>query len=451
MPRIIILGAAESGVGAAILAQQRGFDVFVSDKNLIKEEYKKVLAENKIPFEENQHTVREVLRGAEVIKSPGIPEKAAIIQLIRSKNIHIISEIEFAARYTSSTLIAITGSNGKSTTTSLIYHILSKAKLDVALSGNIGKSFAKQVAGHDAKIYVIEMSSFQLDDCYEFKPDVAVLTNISINHLDRYDYSFQKYADAKLRIAQKQVADDYFIYNSDDAETRSTMQRHLIHSQKLSFSGENFPDRQKKKSVQAAWLDGDQIIFYSPKQTFTMSLAELGLRGKHNVYNSMAAGIVANTLEIRKDVIREALTDFKALEHRLEWVSNIRNIEFINDSKATTVNAVWYALESISKPIVWIAGGVDKGNDYQVLQELVKKKVKALVCLGEDNRKLHEAFSRSIDLIVNTASMNECVKAAYHLASPGDCILLSPACASFDLFKNFEDRGNQFKEAVRSL
>ncbi len=444
MKRIIILGAAESGVGAAILAQQRGYDVFVSDKGRIKDEFKNILVEKKITFEENQHTESEILRGEEVIKSPGIPEKAPVIKLIRSKNIPVISEIEFAARYTSSPIIAITGSNGKSTTTSLTHHILIKAGLDAALVGNIGKSFAKQIAERDAKYYVAEISSFQLDDCYEFKPYIAVLTNISINHLDRYDYSFEKYADAKFRIAQKQTADDYFIYNGDDEETEHAMSRHTIHSQKISFS-------QKKTSGQATWLDGDQIIFHSPKQTLTMSLAELGLRGKHNVYNSMAAGIVANTLDIKKDVIREALTDFKALEHRLEWVSNIKNIEFINDSKATTVNAVWYALESISKPIVWIAGGVDKGNDYEVLQELVKKKVKALVCLGTDNRKLHEAFSRSIDLIVNTTSMNECVKAAYHLASPGDCVLLSPACASFDLFENFEDRGRQFKEAVRSL
>jgi len=442
--RIIILGAAESGVGAAMLAQLRGYDVFVSDMGIIKEEFKKILVAKKISFEENQHSESEILRGDEMIKSPGIPEKAPIIKLIRSKNIPIISEIEFASRYTSSTIIAITGSNGKSTTASLIYHILNKAGLDVALVGNIGKSFAKQVAEHDAKYYVAEISSFQLDDCYVFKPHFAVLTNISINHLDRYDYDFNKYADSKFRIAQKQTPDDYFIYNYDDEETQTAMNRHSFHSQKISFS-------QKKTSGQGAFLDGQQLIFHSPKQTFTMSLSELGLRGKHNVYNSMAAGIVANTLEIKKDEIREALTDFKALEHRLEWVSNIKNIEFINDSKATTVNAVWYALESISKPIVWIAGGVDKGNDYEILQELVKKKVKALVCLGKDNRKLHEAFSRSIDLIVNTDNMSACVKSAYHLASPGDCVLLSPACASFDLFENFEDRGRQFKEAVRSL
>jgi UDP-N-acetylmuramoylalanine--D-glutamate ligase len=418
---------------------------------MIKDQFKKILAEKKIPFEENQHSESEIIRGDEVIKSPGIPEKAPIIKFIRSKNIPIISEIEFASRYTASTIIAITGSNGKSTTTSLICHILNKAGLDVALVGNIGKSFAKQIAEHDAKYYVAEISSFQLDDCYEFKPHIAVLTNISVNHLDRYDYDFTKYTDSKFRIAQKQNAGDYFIYNADDEETEVAMNRHTVHSQKISFSAKSSAESQKKNSGQGAFLDGEQLIFHSPKQTLTMSLNELGLRGKHNVYNSMAAGIVANTLEIKKEEIREALTDFKALEHRLEWVSNIKNIEFINDSKATTVNAVWYALESINKPIVWIAGGVDKGNDYEVLQELVKKKVKALICLGKDNRKLHEAFSRSIDLIVNTESMIACVKSAYHLASPGDCVLLSPACASFDLFENFEDRGKQFKEAVRSL
>lgn len=444
MKKLIILGAAESGVGAAVLAQQQGYDVFVSDKGTVKEAFKKVLLQHAIRFEENQHSESEILAADEIIKSPGIPEKAPIIRLIRSKNIPVISEIEFASRYTSSTIIAVTGSNGKSTTASLAYHILDKAGLDVALVGNIGKSFAKQIAEHDAKYYVAEISSFQLDDCLAFKPHFAVLTNISINHLDRYEYSFEKYADAKFRIAQNQTASDYFIYCDDDEETGRAINRHTIKSQKISFS-------QKKTSGQGAFLDGDLLIIHSGKQTLTMSLSELGLRGKHNVYNSMAAGIVANTLEIKKEMIREALSDFKALEHRLEWVSDIKGIEFINDSKATTVNAVWYALESISKPIVWIAGGIDKGNDYEVLQEIVKRKVKALVCLGKDNRKLHEAFSRSIDLIVNTESMNECVKAAYHLAAPGDCVLLSPACASFDLFENFEDRGRQFKEAVRSL
>lgn len=444
MSKIIILGAAESGVGAAVLAQKQGFDVFVSDKGKIKEEFKKVLAEKKISFEENQHTESIILSGNEIIKSPGIPEKAPIIKMIREKNISIISEIEFASRYTKSPIVAITGSNGKSTTTSLIHHIFIKAGLDAALVGNIGKSFAKQVAERDAAYYIAEISSFQLDDCYEFKPHVAVLTNLSINHLDRYDYNFDLYADAKFRIAQNQTADDYFIWCHDDEETKRALMRHQFHSQKISFS-------QKEKLTRGAYLDGDQINFISPNQTLTMSLLELGLRGKHNVYNSMAAAIVANTFDIRKEVIRDALSDFASLEHRLEWVADIKNVEFINDSKATTVNAVWYAMESIHKPVIWIAGGVDKGNDYSTLQDLVRKNVKALVCLGKDNRKLHEAFNSSIDLIINTESMSEAVKTAFHLSAAGDCILLSPACASFDLFENFEDRGKKFKEAVRSL
>ncbi len=451
MKRIIILGAAESGTGAAVLAKQRGYDVFVSDQKAIGKEFRKILIDHSISFEEKEHTESEIISGDEIIKSPGIQEKAAIMQLIRSKHIPVISEIEFAARYTSSIIVAVTGSNGKSTTASLIYHILQKAGLDAALVGNIGKSFAAQVAQYDAPFYVAEISSFQLDDCTEFRPHIAVLTNLSLNHLDRYEYDFSKYVDAKFRITQSQTAGDFFIYNSDDDETLSAMNRHSILSKKISFSAENATTAKDKTSGHGAILTGEQIIFQSPKQTFTMSLSELGLRGKHNVYNSMAAGIVANTLDIKKEFIREALTDFKALEHRLEWVSGIKGIDFINDSKATTVNAVWYALESISKPIVWIAGGIDKGNDYEVLQELVRKKVKALVCLGKDNRKLHEAFSRSIDLIINTENMNDCVKAAYHLAAPGDCVLLSPACASFDLFENFEERGKQFKEAVRSL
>ncbi|MFI5135697.1 MAG: UDP-N-acetylmuramoyl-L-alanine--D-glutamate ligase [Chitinophagales bacterium] len=444
MKRITILGAAESGIGAAVLAQKRGYEVFVSDKRMIKVEFKKVLEENKITFEENQHSENEILRGEEVIKSPGIPEKAPIIKLIRNRSIPIISEIEFASRYTTSPIIAITGTNGKSTTTSLTHHIFQKAGLDAALVGNIGKSFAKQIAERDASYYVAEISSFQLDDCYEFKPHVAVITNLSDNHLDRYDYNFSAYADAKFRITQKQTTDDYFIYCYDDSATQDALKRHSFQSQKISFS-------QTTTLGQGAFLDGDQIIFSSPKQTFSMAVTQLGLRGKHNVYNSMAAGIVANLFDIKKEVIREALADFEALEHRLEWVSDIKGVEFINDSKATTVNAVWYALESMSKPVIWIAGGIDKGNDYSVIQDLVKKKVKALICLGAENRKLHEAFSNSIDLIANTDNMNDAVKTAFHFAASGDCVLLSPACASFDLFVNFEDRGRKFKEAVRSL
>ncbi|MBK9732361.1 MAG: UDP-N-acetylmuramoyl-L-alanine--D-glutamate ligase [Chitinophagaceae bacterium] len=444
MQRIVILGAAESGVGAAVLAKLRGFDVFVSDSGLIKEEFKSVLQQYEISFEEKFHTGEKIFSANEIIKSPGIPEKAPLIQQLRSKGISIISEIEFASRYTKSTIIAITGTNGKSTTTSLIHHILDKAGFDVSLVGNIGKSFAKQVAEHDTAYYVAEISSFQLDDCYAFKPHIAVLTNLSDNHLDRYHYQFNEYADAKFRIAIKQTAADYFIYCEDDVETVKALNRHSIASKKISFS-------QEKKLAHGAWIENNEIIFHLNNTTFSMSLFNLGLRGKHNVYNSMAAGIVGSMLDIRKETTREALSDFSALEHRLEWVADVHGIEFINDSKATSVNAVWYAMESIHKPIVWIAGGVDKGNDYSLLIDLVRSKVKAIVCMGLDNRKIHEAFSRSVDMIVNTESMADAVKTAYRLSTNGDCVLLSPACASFDLFQNFEDRGLQFKEKVRSL
>jgi UDP-N-acetylmuramoylalanine--D-glutamate ligase len=444
MKRIVILGAAESGIGAAMLAQQRGYDVFVSDKGTIKEEFRSILTHKRIPFEQGRHSLDEILKADEIIKSPGIPEKAEVIGAIRQRTIPVISEIEFASRFTASPIVAITGTNGKSTTTSLTHHIFTKAGMDAALVGNIGKSFARQVAEHDAGCYIAEISSFQLDDCYEFRPHVAVITNLSDNHLDRYGYSFAAYADAKFRIARKQTADDFFVFCADDEATREGMSRHTIAAQHISFS-------QTLSAGQGAFLDGDQIVFTSPKQTFTMSVSQLGLRGKHNVYNSMAAGIVANIFDIRKEVIREALTDFQALEHRLEWVADIKGVEFINDSKATSVNAVWYALESMNKPVIWIAGGVDKGNDYSVVQDLVRKKVKALICLGTENRKLHEAFSTSIDLIANTDNMTDAVKTAFHFASAGDCVLLSPACASFDLFESFEDRGRKFKEAVRSL
>jgi UDP-N-acetylmuramoylalanine--D-glutamate ligase len=442
--RIVILGAAESGVGAAVLAKLRGYEVFVSDQGMIKDSFKSVLQQYEIPYEEGMHSVETVMAADEIIKSPGISEKVPLIQQIRAAGISIISEVEFASRFTKSTIIAITGTNGKSTTTSLIYHMLKKAGLDASLVGNIGKSFAKQVAEHDSAFYVAEISSFQLDDCYSFKPHIAVLTNLSDNHLDRYHYQFNEYADAKFRITQQQTANDSFIYCSDDMETIKAMQRHVFASQKISFS-------QQQVLTEGAWLQNDQIIFKHNNTSFSMSLFNLGLRGKHNVYNSMAAGIVGSTLDIRKELIRESLSDFKALEHRLEWVADVHGIEFINDSKATTVNAAWYAMESINKPVVWIAGGVDKGNDYSLLLDLVRSKVKAIVCMGIDNRKIHEAFSRSTDLIINTESMEDAVKTAYRLSTNGDCVLLSPACASFDLFENFEDRGRQFKEMVRML
>ncbi len=439
-----MLGGAESGVGAAVLAQLRGYDVFVSDNKSMKPHFKKQLIEGNIPFEENAHSVEKILRANEIIKSPGIPEESPIIQLIRSKGIPVISEIEFASRFTQSTIIAITGTNGKSTTASLTYHILQKAGLDVSLVGNIGKSFAHQIAVRDCAYYVAEISSFQLDDCYEFKPHISVLTNISNNHLDRYHYEARRYADSKLRIIQKQSTDDCFIYNADDEASVKAIDRHRIPSEQLSFS-------QQIKVQPGAYLDNSEIIFQTKQTSFSMALFNLGLRGKHNVYNSMAAGIVASSLDIRKEIIRESLSDFKSLEHRLEWVADVHGIEFINDSKATTVNAAWYAMESLTKPIIWIAGGVDKGNDYSLLVPLVLSKVKAIVCMGIDNRKIHEAFGRSVDMIVNTQSMNDAVKSAYRLATNGECVLLSPACASFDLFEDFEDRGRQFKEMVKSL
>ncbi|MCS6916508.1 MAG: UDP-N-acetylmuramoyl-L-alanine--D-glutamate ligase [Chitinophagales bacterium] len=442
--KIVVLGAGESGVGAARLAQQLGFEVLVSDSGAIRPERRHELQQMGVPFEEGGHHLPLLEQAQLIIKSPGIPPKAPPVQYARQCGIPIIGEIEFAARYTRSPIIAVTGTNGKSTTVSLIWHILRRAGLDAALVGNIGKSFAAQRAERDAACYVVEVSSFQLEDCYAFKPYVAVITNITSNHLDRYEYSVQRYADTKFRITQAQDEQDFLVYCADDEQTQEGIRRHTIRAQQLTFS-------QHQHLSQGAWRQDEHIFFSLTKQTFTMPLQQLALRGKHNVYNSMAAGIVARLFDIKSELIREALSDFKSLEHRLEWVADIKGVEFINDSKATSVNAAWYALESISKPIIWIAGGVDKGNDYSVLQDLVRKKVKALVCLGADNRKLHEAFSTCVDLIVNTNNMRDAVKAAFHLSAPGDCVLLSPACASFDLFENYEERGRQFKENVREL
>lgn len=433
-----------SGIGAAQLAHQLGYDVFVSDGSLIKPEYKQELLQLGIAYEEGGHRPEQFLPADCIIKSPGIPDEAKPVMLARQQGVPVISEIEFAARHTQSPVVAVTGTNGKSTTASLTWHILKRGGLDAALVGNIGTSFAGQIARNPAAYYVVEVSSFQLDDCYTFRPKVAVITNITPNHLDRYGYSMQRYVDAKFRVVQAQQAEDYFVYCADDTETLSGLQRHHPRSRQLAFS-------QNAILQQGAWLHDEQIFFSLTNQSFTMPLQQLGLRGRHNVYNSMAAGIVARLFDIKSDVIREALSDFNALEHRLEWVADIKGVEFINDSKATSVNAAWYALESINKPIIWIAGGVDKGNDYSVLVDLVRKKVKALVCLGVDNRKLHEAFSTCVDLIVNTSSMRDAVKAAFHLSAPGDCVLLSPACASFDLFENYEERGRRFKECVREL
>lgn len=444
---IVVLGAGESGVGAALLAQKEGYEVFVSDFGPIAEHYRKDLEQAGIPYEENGHTDERILSAAEVIASPGIPEKAPVIKKLHEKNIPVISEIEFAARYTDAKLICITGSNGKTTTTMLTYYILQNAGLNVGLAGNIGKSFARQVAFENFDLYVLEISSFMLDNMYQFKADIAVLLNITPDHLDRYEYQMEKYADSKFRIIQNQKADDVLIYCADDEEIQKGLLKHQINSKAYPFSIE-------KTLGTGAFLKEDQIIInLHPKnqESFTMSITNLALQGKHNIYNSMASGIVAKVLELRNETIRDSMGSFTNIEHRLEHVAKISGIDFINDSKATNVNSTWYALESMPAEVVLILGGVDKGNDYNMLKDLVKSKVKAIVCLGKDNKRIHEAFEDDVEVIVNTFSANEAVQIAYHLAKKGDTVLLSPACASFDLFKNYEDRGNQFKKAVKEL
>src|SRR5476651_1680091 len=442
--RLVVLGAGESGAGAAYLAQQQGYEVFVSDFGAIADSYKKQLQDWNIRFEENQHTEEEILKATEVVKSPGIPEKAPIVKKLKEKGIPVISEIEFAGRYTNAKIIGITGSNGKTTTTSLTYHILKKAGLNVGLAGNIGKSFAYQVATEKFDTYVLELSSFMLDDMYRFKTDIAVLLNITPDHLDRYDYKLENYAASKFRITQNQTPNDVFIYCADDPETIKGMAVRSFAAQQLPFSI-------LKKVESGAYLENDNIVINTHQEHFQMSITELALQGKHNIYNSMASGIVARVLEIRNDTIRESLATFKNIEHRLESVGKISGISFINDSKATNVNSTWYALESMTSDVVLILGGVDKGNDYTMLKSLVKQKVKAIVCLGKDNKAIHAAFKDVIEIIINTSSAAEAVQVSYHLASKGDTVLLSPACASFDLFKNYEDRGTQFKAAVKEL
>jgi len=444
--RIVILGAAESGVGAAILALKKGLDVFVSDGGNIKEQYKKVLDQHRIPYEEGNHSEEIILNAREIIKSPGIPEKAEIVKKIRKAGIPVISEIEFAGRYSKSKMIGITGTNGKTTTTLLIYHILKKAGLNVGLAGNIGKSLALQVAENDFDFYVIELSSFQLDGMIDFKCDIAVLTNITPDHLDRYEYELKNYALSKFRITQNQTGADAFIYCTDDEFTNQYMSETTIRAHHYPFSI-------KRKLEEGAWLENENLtINITPNQPhFSMLIHELALQGKHNLYNSMAAGIASRVLEIRKEVVRESLSDFRNVEHRLEHVSTVHGIEFINDSKATNVNSTWYALESFNRPVVLILGGVDKGNDYTMLHELVKEKVKAIVCLGTDNKKIIKAFKDVVEEIVETATAEEAVQASYKLGKKGDVVLLSPACASFDLFENYEDRGRQFKKAVKAL
>lgn len=442
--RLVILGAGESGTGAAILAKKQGFGVFVSDRGAIADVYKDELTAEGIDFEEGMHTAAKILEAGEVIKSPGIPPTAPMVREIMAKGIPVISEIEFAGRYTDAKMICITGSNGKSTTTMLTYHILKNAGLNVGLAGNIGKSFARQVATNSFDHYVLEISSFMLDDMHRFKADIAVLLNITPDHLDRYDYKMEKYAASKFRILQNQGAGDVFVYCDDDPEILSRLEGipPVI----------TYPFSIQKKLETGSWLQDDTLhIQTNPSNPFTMSLNELALQGKHNMYNSMASGIVAKVLELRNDIIRESMSSFKNIDHRLEYVARISGIDFINDSKATNVNSTWYALESVPANVVLILGGVDKGNDYHMLKDLVRSKVRAIVCLGKDNKRIHDAFEDDVDFIVNTFSAKEAAEVGYHLAKKGDTVLLSPACASFDLFKNYEDRGDQFKAAVREL
>jgi UDP-N-acetylmuramoylalanine--D-glutamate ligase len=443
--RIVILGAGESGVGAAMLAQKQGYEVFVSDSGPIATSYKESLDRLNIPYEAGQHTPELILNATEVIKSPGIPERASLVQQLKAQGTPVISEIEFAKRYTNAKTICITGSNGKTTTTMLTYSILKNAGLNVGLAGNIGHSFAAQVATENFDWYVLEISSFMLDDMYDFKADIAVLLNITPDHLDRYDYQMANYAASKMRITQNQTAGDYFIYCADDQETLNALKNTRIDAVQYPFS------IYKEVKQGAHLVENNLQININPQNPFTMSITELALQGKHNIYNSMASGIVAKILDIRNITIRESMRDMRNIEHRLEHVAKISGVEYINDSKATNVNSTWYALESMSTKVVLIMGGVDKGNDYNMLKDLVKDKVKAIVCLGKNNKAIHNAFENDVEIIVNTFSANEAVQVAYHLAKKGDTVLLSPACASFDLFQSYEDRGNQFKRAVKEL
>lgn len=442
--KIVILGAGESGAGSAVLAQKQGFDVFVSDNGTIKGKYRDILEEHKIRWEEGKHTENEILTASEVIKSPGIPEDMPLIRKIHEKGISVISEIEFAGRYARGVKICVTGSNGKTTVTNLIYHILTKAGKNAAMAGNVGNSFAMAVAEEDYDFYVIELSSFQLDGMFKFRAEIAVLMNITPDHLDRYGYTLQKYIDSKFRIIQNQTKSDFLIYWADDPIIRKELSKRNPGMILLPFSTTS------KKNM-TSYIENNEIIIDYQYKTNLMTIHELALKGRHNTYNSMAAAIAAKVLSIRKDTIRESLADFQGVEHRLEPVIKVSGINFINDSKATNVNSTWYALECVETNIVWIVGGIDKGNDYSELLPIVKEKVKALVCLGKENKKILEAFTDAVPTIVETASMEEAVRSAYYLAKKGDTVLLSPACASFDLFNNYEDRGRQFKAAVRNL
>lgn len=443
MKRIVVLGAGESGTGAAVLAKKQGFDVFVSDMSLIKDKYKELMNSHFISFEEGKHSEDKILSADEIIKSPGIPENAPLILKAKAKGIHIISEIEFAGRYTDAKMICITGSNGKTTTTSLIYHILKKAGYNVGLAGNIGKSLALQVAEDKHDYYVIELSSFQLDNMYDFRANIAVLMNITPDHLDRYDYCMQNYINAKFRIIRNQTDNDAFVFWNDDPIIKEELEKHKINAHLYPFS-------MFKSDDIAAYIENGQVMFTEPV-AFNMEQEELALTGVHNLYDSMAAGISANIAGVKKDYIREALSDFSGVEHRLEKVARVKGVEYINDSKATNVNSCWYALQSMKTPVVLILGGKDKGNDYSEIEPLVLEKVKGLVFLGVDNRKLHAFFDGKVKNIKDALSMKEAVRLCSEMAEDGDTVLLSPCCASFDLFKSYEDRGTQFKTEVLSL
>ena len=444
MSRIVVLGGAESGVGAAVLAKVKGHDVFLSDKGKIKEEYAETLRKWDIPFEEGRHTEELILSADEVVKSPGIPGTVPMVQKLRSMGTHIVSEIEFASRYDPAKKICVTGSNGKTTTTSLIYYLLQNAGLNVGLGGNIGKSYAYQVATEHFDYYVLEISSFQLDDVYDFKPDIAIITNITPDHLDRYDHKMENYVAAKFNITKNLTRDDCFIFDSDDDITIGHLDNIILRCKMLPFS-------QKKEVEQGAFLRDDKIVLRYEEEETDLYLQELALGGRHNIYNSMAAALAAKASGIDNEVIRNSLATFQPIEHRLEPVLSIKDVLYINDSKATNIDSAWYALECQKRPVVWIVGGTDKGNDYSILNDLVREKVKAIVCLGVDNAKIHAAFGPMGKPMTDALSAEEAVRKSAEFAAPGDVVLLSPCCASFDLFKNYEDRGAQFKAAVRAL
>ena len=444
MSRIVVLGGAESGVGAAVLAKVKGHDVFLSDKGKIKDEYVETLKKWEIPYEEGHHTEELILNADEVVKSPGIPGTVPMVQKLRAQGTHIVSEIEFASRYDPAKKICITGSNGKTTTTSLIYYLLQNAGLNVGLGGNIGKSYAYQVATEHFDYYVLEISSFQLDDVYDFKPDIAIITNITPDHLDRYDHKMENYVAAKFNITKNLTRDDCFIFDSDDDITIGHLDNIILRCKMLPFS-------QEKEVEQGAFLRDDKIVLRYEEEETDLYLQELALGGKHNIYNSMAAALAAKASGIDNEVIRNSLATFQPIEHRLEPVLSIKDVLYINDSKATNIDSAWYALECQKRPVVWIVGGTDKGNDYSILNDLVREKVKAIVCLGVDNAKIHAAFGSMGKPMTDTHSAEEAVRKSAEFAEPGDVVLLSPCCASFDLFKNYEDRGQQFKDAVRKL